>query len=103
MRPIAVAEALRVVHKGKWAVTIERVIETVSLVPSVIVQPLTLAIVKVADQLDDLDGLHDRFIVASAMVAGHLMGSNGSPSAGTIQLVTADAVIQASGHVPTIW
>jgi len=41
-----------------------------------------------------LDGLHDRFIVASAKVA-----DNRRP----VPLVTADLAIRASRHVPTIW
>ena len=93
---IALAEACWMVEHGKSMIpTVQDLLAAVDADPRVEIVPLNRAILDRSLGLTGIDEMHDRYIVASALV----LQDKGAAAV----VLTRDQVIQASGLVPVIW
>ena len=92
---IALAEAYWIVEKGRTPVSITAIMAAIDNDPRIQVCPLTHTIVERSISLSAIAEMHDRQIVATALVLqdeGH-----------NVSLITKDKNISASSLVTTIW
>ncbi|MEW6299189.1 MAG: PIN domain-containing protein [Thermodesulfobacteriota bacterium] len=93
---VVLAEACWMIEHGKTSIpTVNDFLRAVDTDPRVIVVPLDRAVLDKTLTLAAIPELHDRQIVATAL----LLGEQGEP----VALVTKDANIRGSGFVSTIW
>jgi PIN domain nuclease of toxin-antitoxin system len=93
---IALAEACWMVEHGKSTIpTVPDLIAAVDADPRLALVPLSREILERSLALTTIDEMHDRQIVASALVI--------KDSGAVIAMLTRDPVIQASGLVSVIW
>ena len=93
---IALAEACWMVEHGKSTISnVQDLLTAVDADPRVEITPLNREILDRSLGLTVIDEMHDRQIVASALV----LQNNGA----TVAILTRDSVIQSSGLVTVIW
>lgn len=87
---IVLAESLHVLEKKKYAIKFKSILDRIEAGYNYLPVPLDIKIIRRIETLKKLDDLHDRIIVASAL----LMGA---------ELITKDAKIKNSRYVKVIW
>lgn len=90
------AEAVWIVERGRTSIpNPQDVISAVEADPRIVIYPLDKDVIAVTTSLSAVNEMHDRQIVATAIV----LASKGD----TVQLLTCDQNITASGLVAIIW
>ncbi|WP_373546882.1 type II toxin-antitoxin system VapC family toxin [Chamaesiphon sp.] len=93
---IALAQAAFIVERGKTSIPSVTALHTaVNGDPRIVVYPLDRAIVEITNTLLSINEMHDRQIVATAIILKN-QGAEAS-------VLTCDRNITASGVVPIIW
>lgn len=92
---IVLAEACWVIGKGRALVTVENTLAVIDNDPCIEVYPLTRTVVERSISLSAIAEMHDRQIVATALVL--------QDEEHNVNLITKDENISASGLVTTIW
>ena len=93
---IALAEAAWIVSRRRTALTdVAAFFQSVTADPRIAIAPLNLAVVERGTRLTAVLEMHDRQIVATAL----LIAEGGVPAT----LLTRDANIVASGLIPIVW
>jgi PIN domain nuclease of toxin-antitoxin system len=93
---IALAEACWMVEHGKSTISnVQDLLAAVGADPRLEITPLNREILDRSLGLTAIDEMHDRQIVASALVV--------QDKGATVALLTRDSVIQSSGLVTVIW
>lgn len=92
---IALAEACWIVERGRVAVSMADLIAAVHTDPNLEVVPLDRTIVMKSAMLSEIGEMHDRQIVATALV----IAERGEP----VQILSRDADIARSGLVEVVW
>jgi len=93
---IALAEAVWIVERGKTSIpSVAALLSAINADPRVTVYPLDQAVIEQTVALAAIDEMHDRQIVATAIV----LQSQGE----TMPLLTCDQNITASGLVSIAW
>jgi predicted nucleic acid-binding protein len=84
------AEILYLSEKNRISTSLETVIDYLKQYENYKDYPMSLKVIQVASQIEDIRELHDRLISATARLLN-------------LQLITNDPTIQASSFVQTIW
>ncbi len=93
---IALAEAIHIISKSRTSISSPSdLIRDIDNDPRLSVYPLNYEIVQESMNLNNIDEMHDRLIVATAKVFLR--------SGYDVRIVTKDATIVGSGVVPAIW
>jgi PIN domain nuclease of toxin-antitoxin system len=92
---IALAEACWAAERGRCKIPIAALLADVDADPRMIVMPLDRAILDLSFTLTSIREMHDRQIVATALLRAHQGAS--------VALLTCDVNITASGLVPIVW
>ncbi len=92
---IAVAEALFIIQAGKSSALVKDLWEFTFATANVAFYPLDEAVLRKSAELTAIPEMHDRQIVATALV---LQGTDTEAI-----ILTRDPIIQASGLVKTLW
>jgi PIN domain nuclease of toxin-antitoxin system len=93
---IALAEAAFIVERGKTSIPSVNDLHTaVNGDPRIVVYPLDLAIIEITNTLLTINEMHDRQIVATAII----LKNQGEE----ISVLTCDRNITVSGVIPIIW
>ncbi len=87
---IVLAESLSVLEKKKYAIKFKSILDRIETGWNYLPVPLDTKIIRRIETLKKLDDLHDRIVVASAL----LMGA---------ELITKDEKIKKSRYVRVIW
>jgi PIN domain nuclease of toxin-antitoxin system len=91
----ALAEACWIVERGRVALTVSDVLTAIDNDPRITILPLDRSVIERSNGLTAIDEMHDRQIVATALVV---------PDQGaTVDLLTKDADITASGLISVVW
>jgi PIN domain nuclease of toxin-antitoxin system len=93
---IALAESVWIVSRGKTSIaSVETLVQIVNLDPRVVIHPLDQTVVEKTIQLSTINEMHDRQIVATALV----IQAQGEQ----VALVTCDQNITAANLVTIVW
>ena len=92
---ITLAEACWIVERGRVPLTVSDILAAIDNDPRITVLPLDRSVIERSNTLTAVGEMHDRQIVATAL----MMQSQGE----TVDLLTKDGNITASGLVPTVW
>lgn len=87
---IALAELSYLSAKGRITVTFQEAKAYINNFPNIEVKPLDLEIIESSFQITDIPELHDRLIAGTAKFM-------------SLELITNDPVIRASGSLNTLW
>lgn len=93
---IALAEAIHIISKNRTSIKSPAdLLRDIDNDPRLSVYPLTYEIVQESTNLDNIDEMHDRLIVATAKVILR--------SGVDVYILTKDATIVGSGAVTAVW
>lgn len=87
---MVVAEMVLLLEKGRAAIDLDAIMETLNSLPAVTLAPLTPEVTLGIRKLSVLPDMHDRLIVAEACARG-------------AALISVDRAITASGLVDVVW
>lgn len=87
---ISLAESQYIAEKKKFSPPFLKVIQKIDDAKNFIPMPLDMAVIKEISLLRKLPDIHDRIIVASALLLG-------------VPLITKDKNIKKSGYINVIW
>src|SRR5579884_763377 len=91
----ALAETCWIVQRGQVPLSIANVLAVIDSDPRIVVYPLDRCVIERSNGLTTIGEMHDRQIVATALV----LFDDGE----TVDLLTADANITASGVITVVW
>jgi PIN domain nuclease of toxin-antitoxin system len=91
----ALAEACWIVERGRVALTVSDVLTAIDNDPRITILPLDRSVIERSNGLTAIGEMHDRQIVATALV----LQDQGE----TVDLLTKDGNITASGLVAIVW
>ncbi len=93
---IALAESVWIVSRGKTSVpSVEALLKVVSSDARAVIHPLDQAVIEQTIQLSSINEMHDRQIVATALV----IQAQGEQ----VALLTCDQNITAANLIPIVW
>jgi PIN domain nuclease of toxin-antitoxin system len=92
---IVLAEACWTLDRGKVPLSVAQLLQAVQRDPRIRIHPLDEAVVRRSLDLKEVTEMHDRQIVATALVLADL--------GETVSILTRDENITAAGVVPVTW
>lgn len=92
---IAILETCNLIDRGRSSIRRADYLYSIQHDPRIRIIPIDMQCAIVASQLENLPEIHDRLIVASALVARHMHPD--------VALVTCDAHIRQTQYIPLIW
>ncbi len=91
----ALAEACWIVERGRVALTVTDVLTAIDNDSRITILPLDQSVIERSNGLTAIGEMHDRQIVATALVS--------QDQGGTVDLLTKDGNITASGLISIVW
>lgn len=92
---ITLAEACWIVERGRVALKVPDILKAIDNDPRITVLPLDRSVIEKSNALTAVGEMHDRQIVATALIA--------QEQGDTVDLLTKDGNIIASGLITTVW